>query len=262
VAIEFLQARHFRKGPRTRVDLVVIHSAEVAESPQSAEALMKACATGDRVASWHYAVDCDSITQSVREEDIAFHAPGANNNGIGIELSGRARQNPADWSDAYSRGTLARASELTASICLRWAVPVEYVGVAELLDGRRGITTHANVSEAFKKSDHSDPGLNFPMARFLEQVKTELSSLAPDSAVPERPPASSRPELVRNARGTAVVELQKELNACGANPQLEVDGFFGELTEAALREFQRSHELGETATADEPSWEALEAVLA
>jgi N-acetyl-anhydromuramyl-L-alanine amidase AmpD len=224
---------------------------------------MIACATGARVASWHYAVDSDSITQSVREEDIAFHAPGANNNGVGIELSGRASQSSADWSDEYSRQTLARASELTASICLRWSVPIEYVGVAQLLEGRRGITTHANVSEAFKKSDHTDPGLTFPMARFLELVRSKMPpSVAPDSSVLERPPASSRPRLVRNARGTAVVELQKELNACGANPQLEVDGFFGELTEAALREFQRSHELGETATADETSWATLEAVLA
>jgi N-acetyl-anhydromuramyl-L-alanine amidase AmpD len=262
MAIAFQQARHFRQGPRGRVDLVVIHSAEVGETPASAEALMRACATNDRKASWHYAVDSDSITQSVREEDIAFHAPGANNNGIGIELSGRAKQSAADWSDDYSRAMLARAAELTAAICRRWGVPVEYVDAAGLLEGRRGITTHANVSEAFKKSDHTDPGVNFPMPSFLAQVRARRSGLAPDSAPAERPPPSSRPRLVLQAKGTAVVELQKKLNACGARPKLLVDGFFGELTAAALREFQRSHAIDETAAADDVSWAALDAVLA
>jgi N-acetyl-anhydromuramyl-L-alanine amidase AmpD len=261
MAIAFLQAKHFRKGPRGRVDLVVIHSAEVSESPTSAEALMKSCATNDRVASWHYAVDSDSITQSVREEDVAFHAPGANSNGIGVELSGRARQSAADWSDDYSRAVLARAAELTAAICQRWDVPVEYVDAAALREGQRGITTHANVSEAFQKSDHTDPGRHFPMALFLAQVRARRSSLAPAPAAVERPP-SSRPRLVLNAKGTAVVELQKKLNACGARPKLSVDGFFGELTAAALREFQRSHALEETAAADDVSWAALDAVLA
>ena len=44
--------------------------------------------------------------------------------------------------------------------------------------------------------------------------------------------------LQRGSRGPDVMELQKQLNARGA--KLEVDGKFGPLTEAALKQFQAS----------------------
>jgi N-acetyl-anhydromuramyl-L-alanine amidase AmpD len=171
VIIPFLQAKHFKNGPR-KVDLVVIHTAEIGESLAGAEALMKVCATQERVASWHYAVDADSVTQSVHELDIAFHAPGANHNGVGIELSGRARQTPEEWQDAYSFRMLELAADLVAKICARYELPTVFVPRETLkLPGAQGITTHAEVSKAFGKSTHWDPGPHFPMAHFLERVR-------------------------------------------------------------------------------------------
>ena len=41
---------------------------------------------------------------------------------------------------------------------------------AGLRAGARGITGHADVSVAFRKSDHWDPGPAFPWAAFLRQV--------------------------------------------------------------------------------------------
>jgi N-acetyl-anhydromuramyl-L-alanine amidase AmpD len=168
---QFLQARHYRPGPR-KVDLVVIHSAEIGESLAGAEALMKVCAVNERVASWHYAVDADTITQSVRENDIAFHAPGANHNGIGIELSGRAKQTKEEWQDPFSFRMLELVADLLVDICARHDLPIIFVPRESLkLPGVRGITTHAEVSKAFGKSSHWDPGPNFPMAHLLERVK-------------------------------------------------------------------------------------------
>lgn len=172
--IPFLHAKHFRLGPR-KVSLVVIHSAEIGESLEGAEALMKVCANNPRVASWHYAVDGDSITQSLHEGDIAFHAPGANHNGIGIELSGRAKQTAEEWLDPFSLQMLLLVAELVAGICQRWDIPVEFVNVDGLRRGERGITTHNMVSQAFGKSDHWDPGPHFPMAWFLEQVRFHVA---------------------------------------------------------------------------------------
>lgn len=169
--IPFLQARHFKLGPR-KVDLVVIHSAEIGESLEGAEALMRSCATWDRVASWHYALDADSVTQSVHELDIAYHAPGANHNGVGIELAGRARQTAEEWQDAFSFRMLELCADLVASICARYTLPLVFVPRETLrLPGTRGITTHAEVSKAFGKSDHWDPGPHFPMAHLIERVK-------------------------------------------------------------------------------------------
>jgi N-acetyl-anhydromuramyl-L-alanine amidase AmpD len=183
--IAFLQAKHFRNGPRASVDLVVIHSAEIGESLGGAEALARVCAVNPRVASWHYAVDADSITQSVHEKDIAFHAPGANHNGIGIELAGRAKQSAADWQDPFSLHMVDRAAELIAGICDRWDIPVTFVpGETLRLGGARGITTHREVSLAFKKSDHWDPGPNFPMAWLLERVRHYRGRMDTDPAPP------------------------------------------------------------------------------
>jgi hypothetical protein len=171
----FLQARHYRPSGRLTVKWVVLHSAEIGESLDGAEILMRRCAEKrvdangkEIVSSWHYAVDADSATQSVREEDIAFHAPGANAAGIGIELCGRARQSLLEWDDEYSRSMIIRAAALTAEVCQRWGIPVGFVTADGLLRGVSGITTHAEVSKAWKKSTHTDPGMFFPTQKFLD----------------------------------------------------------------------------------------------
>lgn len=190
-SISFLQARDFRRGRRlpqgvvggyagrAGVHLVVIHSAEIGESLEGAEALQKACARGrppnadgtPSLASWHYSVDANSICQSVREEDEAFHAPGCNPQSIGIELSGRARQNEAEWLDDFSTKTLELAAWLTARSLARYQLAVQFVSAVDLRLGRTGITFHSTVSKAWGRSSHWDPGPGFPLAHFMERVR-------------------------------------------------------------------------------------------
>lgn len=173
-AIPFLQARDFHRGPRTVVNWIVIHTAEVAPLPTSANALMLACHRGStgpdgkpRLASWHFAVDSENITQSVKEEDIAFHAPGANKTGIGIELACRCMQN--DWRSPYSQAMLGQAAQLVAALCAKWDVPVAFVDAAALAVAARGITVHAECTKAFGGT-HQDPGPNFDRAGFVALV--------------------------------------------------------------------------------------------
>ncbi len=169
--IPFVPARHFRAGRRKPVRLIVLHDMEAAETTKTAENVAKWWnGPASPVSSAHYCVDSDSIVCCVRPEDTAFHAPGANEDGIGIELAGYARQTAAEWADAYSTAMLARAAELVASLCSTYELPVALVDVFGLQHGATGITTHALVSKAFKKSTHSDPGPSFPMAAFLDQV--------------------------------------------------------------------------------------------
>lgn len=175
--IPFLQAKYFTTptAPR-KVDLIVIHAAEVVESPTSAEWLMKYCATNDRQASWHYAVDSDHITQSVKEEHVAWHAPGANARGIGIELATSYAPSAMAWAAPYSQKMMTLAAWLAAGICARWKIEPFFVDFNGLLEGRRGITTHAQATLAYKRGDHMDPGPNFPMNDFLAKVKSRLDA--------------------------------------------------------------------------------------
>jgi N-acetyl-anhydromuramyl-L-alanine amidase AmpD len=169
--IQFLQAAHCRPANRTAIDWIVIHSAEIAQVTGAAASLMRACAKSERIASWHFAVDNAEVTQSVRETDIAFHAPGANAMGIGIELVASASFTSDDWDDDYSRSVISRAANLTAALCNRWNIPAAFVDSAGLLAGTRGITTHAAATDAWHKSDHTDPGPAFPVQRFLDLVR-------------------------------------------------------------------------------------------
>lgn len=124
-----------------------------------------------REASAHFCIDNDSIVQCVDERLIAWHAPGANTTGIGVELSGYASQTTESWFDSYSLPMLKLAADYCAKACARWKIPVEYVDVDGLKRGEAGITTHDAVSKAFRKSDHYDPGKGFPMAQFIEMVR-------------------------------------------------------------------------------------------
>jgi len=176
-AIPFKQARNYTKANRGPgdVDWVVIHTMEAAEHPGTAENVASWFAGSQAPrASAHYNVDGDSIVQSVHEKDVAWHAPGANGRGIGIEHAGYARQTAEDWQDAYSQAMLGLSAKLVAGICQRWNIPVEFVDAAGLKAGKRGLTYHREVSKAWKKSDHWDPGGNFPIDQYLDLVRSHL----------------------------------------------------------------------------------------
>jgi N-acetyl-anhydromuramyl-L-alanine amidase AmpD len=153
------------------IDVVVIHTMEVAERRDSAEAVARWFARPDVKVAAHYCVDADSVVQCVREQDVAWHARGGNERSIGIELAGRAAQGAEGWADAYSYAVLERAAALTADICRRHAIPVRWLRAPALRNGAHGITGHVEVSRAFRRSDHWDPGPAFPVGHFLGMVR-------------------------------------------------------------------------------------------
>ncbi len=163
--------------PRTAIDVICLHDMESPEAAETAETVSRWAQTlpSDRKASWTYAVDTNSIVQCVPELVVAYAAPGANHDGIQIEHAGRARQTRAEWLDAYSRPMLELSALLSADICRRRGLPPVWLSPADLQAGRRGITSHANVSLAFGKSTHTDPGAGFPADWYLQQVNLHLT---------------------------------------------------------------------------------------
>lgn len=179
--IPFIQAKNYTKvsGVRT-IDVIVTHDMEAPEAQATAENVARwgAGPTAPE-ASWHFAIDSDSIVQSVLVNDVAWHAPGANHNGIGLEHAGYARQSREQWHDAYSWEMLQRSAELVAQLCEQYNIPVRFVNATALKRGQRGITTHAEVSKAFKRSNHTDPGPSFPMTGYIALVRAALDAPPP-----------------------------------------------------------------------------------
>lgn len=171
----FVQARWFTPGPnkgRRRVRVVVIHDMEFYERTDTAEVIAHDFATRDATskASAHICVDSNSIVQCVKDNNIAYAAPGCNSDGIQIELAGYARQTREQWLDAYGIAMLALASDATAQYCLKYSLPPVHLTNAQLEDGESGIVGHVQVSQVYRKSNHSDPGPQFPWDYFMASV--------------------------------------------------------------------------------------------
>jgi N-acetyl-anhydromuramyl-L-alanine amidase AmpD len=223
--VPFVRARNFRGGRTAPVRLVVLHTIEIVEIAAAAErcAAYFASVTKPQVSA-HYCVDSDSVVQCVPEADTAFTAPGANHDGVHIEMAGYARQTAAEWADPYSVAMLDRTALLVADICKRHDLPAQLVDESGLLGGTKGITTHAFVSRAFKRSNHTDPGPSFPMEKFLQAVRIAMG------ADPHDPHEAFTPEEKVTVLGfTSVRAFQ------AAHPPLAVDGIIGPRTLAAIQ---------------------------
>lgn len=250
----FIQARNYTPGRTDAIDVIVIHAMEAPDKPDTAENVARwfAGPSAPR-ASAHYCIDADSIVQCVRDGDVAWHAPGCNHDGLGFEHAGYSSQTPADWSDAYNTTMLERSASLAAEKCREYRIPAEWLSVADLQAGRRGLTSHNNVSLAFRRSDHTDPGPGFPVERYLALVGQRLGAAPPVEPLPAKP---APPTLARGDSGPQVKRLQGLLRARGLDPG-PVDGIFGPLTEAAVRRFQRSRRLQVDGIAGPQTWQAL-----
>jgi N-acetyl-anhydromuramyl-L-alanine amidase AmpD len=171
VPYAFVTSPNFTSATGRAIGVVVIHTMEIGERSDAAESCARWFADPASEVSAHYCVDADTVIKCVSEEDIAWHARGGNTNSIGVELAGSAGQGPRGWDDSYSWAVLERTAALVAEICGRHRIPVRRLHAADLRAGRRGITGHADVSAAFRKSDHWDPGAGFPWDRFLGLVR-------------------------------------------------------------------------------------------
>jgi len=167
-------AKHFTRAVNRRVDELVIHCMQSKEKPGTARQVAIMWQGDEPKSSAHYALDKDEIISCVPEEFVAWAAPGANQEGIHVEFAGKAEQTYQEWFDPYSRDMLRKAIPLFVDICRRYNLPAKFVDADGLVHGERGITTHAEVSKAFKKSSHWDPGPDFPLAWFIGRIRAEL----------------------------------------------------------------------------------------
>lgn len=180
LGVAFIPARNFTPSRPARVRLVVLHTTESPLRVGAARAVAGWFAgPGAPQASCHYAVDAEEVIRCVRDEDQAWSAPGANGDGLQVELCASAGWSSAEWSATDVQRLLERAAGLVAALCTRHDLPAEMVQVDGLLDGEAGITTHAAVSAAWHRSTHWDPGPSFPLESFIARVRELLGALDP-----------------------------------------------------------------------------------
>lgn len=168
-------AAHTSAGSNMPVKRIVLHSTVSPTRDGAARATaayFRSLASGG---SAHYVVDTKEVVQVVYDGVIAWHAP-PNANSLGIEMCDMPSEtNVARWDDAPHRAMLDLTVDLVADLCLAYSVPPWYVGKAGLLLGRRGITDHAEVSQAWHQSDHWDVGA-FPRRRFMRAVRAAVKT--------------------------------------------------------------------------------------
>lgn len=169
-----IPARHFtgRTGDPRDISLVVIHTTEGDLRPGAARAVANwfASPKGPQASS-HYIVDCHEIISCVDEKDVAWSAPGANQQGVHIELTAWARWSKNNWESILAHAMLGRAATLVADICARRNIAIRRLNIDELRRGERGLCGHVDVGRAWKKTNHTDPGSSFPWGYFLELVR-------------------------------------------------------------------------------------------
>ena len=207
-ALPFVEARHFKKtGGRRPVRVIVLHSMEAPEKGTTAENVAQFFKTTTSEVSAHLCVDSDSVVRCVRDDDVAFAAPGANADGVQIEMSGFARQTEPEWLDAFGVLMLDRAAAAAAAYCRKYDIPIKRLTNEQLANkAMRGFVSHSQVSEVFKKSTHTDPGHGFPWAFFLERTALHHAT-----------------HVNPQPRSTSMADIRTvRLSAAGGPPNIEI----------------------------------------
>ena len=161
-----------------------------------------------------------------------------NSHFIGIEAENTGGDDDQPWPDvqvdAYRRGVAAILAHVDRG--------------AEWCAGHKEFALPAGRKQ--------DPTLD--MAEFRAAVSEILEGKAPPLVpIPSAEPraADPRPTLRRPAQGELVEFIQKKL-------KLPNDGSFGSQTEAAVRQFQRDHQLTPDGIVGPKTWEALDQLKA
>lgn len=151
---------------------IVVHDTEGGSARSVASMFSKPSAT----ASTHLVVDEVECIRMLDDKQIPWGAPGANTNGYHIEHVGFARWTRAEW--LKRDVTLRRGAYKAALRCVRYDIPARWVGPLGLRFGRRGLTTHADVSDwQDTPGGHTDPGANFPKDVYLTYVKQYIAEI-------------------------------------------------------------------------------------
>lgn len=216
-------------------------------------------ANGANQVSYNTVNDDVEIVQSVADDNTPWSASNANSYALHHCFAGSyAAWSRGKWLETDARDGKNEDAELTlgarqiAFWCQQRGIPAQWIGGNGIPWGREGICGHMDFGSW--GGGHHDPGPNFPVDELLRRVNAFLGGSAPaplpapapvgpGGGAPINPAASPffTGLLYIGSQGRQVAELQRRLRDAYRSYAggLPVDGDFGPLTDAAVREFQR-----------------------
>jgi hypothetical protein len=203
---------------------------EAPEAKTTAENVANYFASGKVKASATLCIDNDSIVRSVDDGDVAWAAPGANSDGLQLELAGYANQGKEGWLDVYSRAVIENAAKATAQYCVKYGLPVKHLTPAQINAGEKGIVSHADVNATYHKSTHTDPGPTFPWDLLLERLPYYQNNRTwPKKAGPSNASVPAKAGAAMSG-GLTVENVKSMQRAC----KVTADGVWGAGTDGAF----------------------------
>lgn len=167
---EFTASYHGGSRSKFSIHTGVIHCTEAGDARGNASYFAGPNAGG----STQLIVDDTSCYRALSDLVIPYGAPGANMEGVHIEQCGKSAWSRTQW--MAHEMTIRRAAYKMAVWCHTYNFPPVWLSVDALKSGNvRGVTSHRNVSLAFRRSDHTDPGpedgKHYPYDYFLVALK-------------------------------------------------------------------------------------------
>lgn len=161
-------------GPRDirSIKWLVIHTFESPrESGVAALRARVAWQEADASGSYHKLYAADGT--SCRTNDIDYISwsamPTGNRYGVHYSTLAYASDSRATWL-AYGAQLHAMAKDVAYEARLL-GIPLIKIDGGQVRAGARGICGHGDISVAFRESDHTDPGRNFPWDVFMQLVR-------------------------------------------------------------------------------------------
>lgn len=165
--------------PLTVVKWIVLHSTEGATAAGAAGWFANPASEG----SAHLVVDNNECYRCLDNNQIPWAAAGggnvpggsANYCGFHIEQAGYAKWTRKDW--LVHDAMLRRGAYKAAVHAKLFGIPLRWVGPVGLRLGRKGFTTHRDISYAWPVQArpygfHTDPGKSFPKDVFLAYARS------------------------------------------------------------------------------------------
>lgn len=137
----------------------------------SAEAMARYQLSPAAGGSYHLVIDRDGNTARENDDDYVPWAAMYTGNRIAFHfsLAGRAAMTRDEWLARPKQ--LEKLAQILAAYSARYVIPLLERAAIDVKAGNMGVCGHAEISAAFRESDHTDPGPNFPYDVVLDRAR-------------------------------------------------------------------------------------------